>query len=56
MATVSTMNHSSQAAGELMAGAPERTGPERVLIDSRAAGPGDLFVGLPGASADGGDP
>jgi len=28
--------------------------PERATIDSREAGPGDLFVGLPGASADGG--
>jgi UDP-N-acetylmuramoyl-tripeptide--D-alanyl-D-alanine ligase len=30
------------------------TGPERVTIDSRQAGPGALFVGLPGASVDGG--
>ncbi|HEY2770377.1 MAG TPA: Mur ligase domain-containing protein, partial [Solirubrobacteraceae bacterium] len=30
------------------------TGPERVVIDSRQAGPGALFVGLPGASHDGG--
>ncbi len=29
-------------------------GPERVVIDSRAAGPGDLFVGLRGANTDGG--
>ena len=29
-------------------------GPERVTIDSRDAGPGALFVGLPGATADGG--
>jgi UDP-N-acetylmuramoyl-tripeptide--D-alanyl-D-alanine ligase len=29
-------------------------GPERVTIDSRDAGPGSLFVGLPGASHDGG--
>jgi UDP-N-acetylmuramoyl-tripeptide--D-alanyl-D-alanine ligase len=29
-------------------------GPERVTIDSRQAGPGALFVGLPGASLDGG--
>lgn len=28
--------------------------PERATIDSREAGPGDLFFGLPGASADGG--
>ncbi len=33
---------------------PAATGPERVTIDSRDAGPGALFVGLPGASADGG--
>ena len=26
----------------------------RVVIDSREAGPGDLFVGLPGESHDGG--
>jgi UDP-N-acetylmuramoyl-tripeptide--D-alanyl-D-alanine ligase len=29
-------------------------GPERVTIDSRDAGPGALFVGLPGANVDGG--
>jgi len=29
-------------------------GPERVTIDSRDAGPGTLFIGLPGASHDGG--
>jgi UDP-N-acetylmuramoyl-tripeptide--D-alanyl-D-alanine ligase len=29
-------------------------GPLRVTIDSREAGPGDLFVGLPGERADGG--
>jgi UDP-N-acetylmuramoyl-tripeptide--D-alanyl-D-alanine ligase len=28
-------------------------GPTRAVIDSRAAGPGDLFVGLPGANVDG---
>ena len=42
------------AGGELVAGGPERAGPERAVIDSRAVEPGDLFVGLPGASADGG--
>ena len=42
------------AGGELAAGDPERAGPERAVIDSREVGPGDLFVGLPGASADGG--
>lgn len=30
-------------------------GPERVVIDSRAIQPGDLFVGLPGEHADGGE-
>jgi UDP-N-acetylmuramoyl-tripeptide--D-alanyl-D-alanine ligase len=33
---------------------PSGAGPERVSIDSRDAGPGTLFVGLPGANADGG--
>ena len=30
------------------------TGPELVTIDSRAAGPGALFAGLPGENVDGG--
>jgi UDP-N-acetylmuramoyl-tripeptide--D-alanyl-D-alanine ligase len=42
------------AGGELAAGAPERSGPVRAVIDSRAVESGDLFVGLPGAAADGG--
>jgi UDP-N-acetylmuramoyl-tripeptide--D-alanyl-D-alanine ligase len=42
------------AAGQLAAGDPERAGPERAVIDSREVGQGDLFVGLPGTSADGG--
>ena len=29
-------------------------GPARVVLDSRAVEPGDLFVGLAGANADGG--
>jgi UDP-N-acetylmuramoyl-tripeptide--D-alanyl-D-alanine ligase len=41
------------AGGTLLAGDPERRGPKRAVIDSRAVEPGDLFVGLPGASADG---
>jgi UDP-N-acetylmuramoyl-tripeptide--D-alanyl-D-alanine ligase len=41
------------AGGRLLAGAPERAGPQRAVIDSRAVEPGDLFVGLPGTSADG---
>jgi UDP-N-acetylmuramoyl-tripeptide--D-alanyl-D-alanine ligase len=35
-------------------GGSEPSGPERVVIDSREAGPGALFVGLPGANVDGG--
>jgi UDP-N-acetylmuramoyl-tripeptide--D-alanyl-D-alanine ligase len=42
------------AGGTLLAGEPERAGPHRVVIDSRAVEPGDLFIGLPGATADGG--
>jgi UDP-N-acetylmuramoyl-tripeptide--D-alanyl-D-alanine ligase len=52
----------AEAAGaRLVAPAPaparasgEGPGPLRVSIDSREAGPGDLFVGLPGDRADGG--
>jgi UDP-N-acetylmuramyl pentapeptide synthase len=45
------------AAGARLA-APARAGddgggPARAVIDSRAAGPGDLFAGLPGANVDG---
>jgi UDP-N-acetylmuramoyl-tripeptide--D-alanyl-D-alanine ligase len=45
------------AGGRLIAPAPTRAhppGPERAVIDSRAAGAGDLFVGLPGEHVDGG--
>jgi UDP-N-acetylmuramoyl-tripeptide--D-alanyl-D-alanine ligase len=35
-------------------GARAGTGPTRAVIDSRHAGPGDLFVGLPGERVDGG--
>jgi UDP-N-acetylmuramoyl-tripeptide--D-alanyl-D-alanine ligase len=41
------------AGGTLLAGDPGRRGPRRAVIDSRAVEPGDLFVGLPGASAHG---
>jgi UDP-N-acetylmuramoyl-tripeptide--D-alanyl-D-alanine ligase len=46
----------AEAAGARLAGpAPEGgAGPARVVIDSREAGHGDLFVGLPGQHADGG--
>jgi UDP-N-acetylmuramoyl-tripeptide--D-alanyl-D-alanine ligase len=43
------------AGGTLLAGDPGRSGPKRAVIDSRAVEPGDLFVGLPGTSADGSD-
>ncbi|HWF56450.1 MAG TPA: UDP-N-acetylmuramoyl-tripeptide--D-alanyl-D-alanine ligase [Solirubrobacteraceae bacterium] len=43
------------ASASLRAPAPEpHAGPERVVIDSRQAGPGTLFVGLPGERVDGG--
>jgi UDP-N-acetylmuramyl pentapeptide synthase len=42
------------AGGRLVSPAPHTDGPKRVLIDSRAAGAGDLFVGLPGERVDGG--
>jgi UDP-N-acetylmuramoyl-tripeptide--D-alanyl-D-alanine ligase len=43
------------AGGELVSGAPEAAGPARAVIDSREVQTGDLFVGLPGATADGGE-
>jgi len=42
------------AGASLMASPPQRGGPDRVTIDSRDAGPGALFIGLPGARHDGG--
>ena len=42
------------AGAELVRAPGAGDGPERAVIDSRAAGPGDLFVGLPGAHVDGG--
>jgi UDP-N-acetylmuramoyl-tripeptide--D-alanyl-D-alanine ligase len=43
------------AGGRLLAGDPEAPGPRRAVIDSRAIGDGDLFVGLPGVNVDGGE-
>jgi len=43
-----------RAGGELAIGAPGGPGPKRAVIDSREVEVGDLFVGLPGATADGG--
>jgi UDP-N-acetylmuramoyl-tripeptide--D-alanyl-D-alanine ligase len=42
------------AGGRLVAPAPRPGGPARAVIDSRAVGAGDLFVGLPGENVDGG--
>jgi UDP-N-acetylmuramoyl-tripeptide--D-alanyl-D-alanine ligase len=46
------------AGARLVAAPPARTsvepGPSRAVIDSREAGPGDLFIGLPGENVDGG--
>ena len=43
------------AGGHLLAGDPDATGPRRAVVDSRALGEGDLFVGLRGANVDGGE-
>lgn len=40
--------------GRLVAGEPASPVPQEVTIDSRKAGPGVLFVGLPGENVDGG--
>ena len=42
------------AGARLVSPPPTGGGPERVIIDSREAGPGSLFVGLPGEHVDGG--
>ena len=55
MIDLSLARLAAAAGGELAAGDPDRAGPERVVIDSRLVEPGDLFVGLPGAAADGGE-
>jgi len=44
----------ADAAGAQITSKGESAGPERAVIDSRAAAAGDLFVGLPGEHADGG--
>jgi UDP-N-acetylmuramoyl-tripeptide--D-alanyl-D-alanine ligase len=53
-----TAERLAEAAGAELVRAPDggRTpsGPERAVIDSREAGPGALFVGLPGSRVDGG--
>ena len=42
------------ARARLVAPSPHAAGPTRAVIDSREAGPGDLFVGLVGENVDGG--
>ena len=42
------------AGAQLMRAAGGADGPRRVIIDSRQAAPGDLFVAIPGARVDGG--
>ena len=42
------------ARARLVSPPPTTAGPARVIIDSRQAGPGALFVGLPGEQVDGG--
>ncbi len=50
-----TTEQIARASGATVLGArPPDRGPERVVIDSRQAGPGALFVGLPGGRVDGG--
>jgi UDP-N-acetylmuramoyl-tripeptide--D-alanyl-D-alanine ligase len=41
--------------GRLVSGEPDAPGPRRAVVDSRAAEPGDLFVGLRGSRVDGAD-
>jgi UDP-N-acetylmuramoyl-tripeptide--D-alanyl-D-alanine ligase len=42
------------AEARLVSPAQTEVGPERAVIDSREAGPGALFIGLPGSQTDGG--
>jgi len=55
MIDLSAARLATAAGGNLAAGDPDRAGPTRVVIDSREVEPGDLFVGLPGAGAHGGE-
>jgi UDP-N-acetylmuramoyl-tripeptide--D-alanyl-D-alanine ligase len=43
------------AGATLLVGDPATSGPRRAVVDSREVGPGDLFVGLVGQNADGGE-
>ena len=53
-ATWSPEQVAQAAGGRLVAPGAHTGGPARAVIDSRAAGPGDLFVGLVGENVDGG--
>jgi len=44
----------AEEAGATLVRGAQGSGPQQALIDSRAAGPGDLFVGLVGDNLDGG--
>jgi UDP-N-acetylmuramoyl-tripeptide--D-alanyl-D-alanine ligase len=44
----------AQAAGATLVDSSQTAGPESATLDSRAAGPGSLFIGLRGANTDGG--
>ena len=44
----------AEAAGAKLVSGAAAEGPSRAVIDSREAGPGDLFFGLPGEHVDGG--
>jgi UDP-N-acetylmuramoyl-tripeptide--D-alanyl-D-alanine ligase len=51
-----TAERVAEAAGASLLAQPSTAeGPERVTIDSREAGPGTLFIGLPGSRVDGGE-
>jgi UDP-N-acetylmuramoyl-tripeptide--D-alanyl-D-alanine ligase len=52
---VSATRTAELAAARLTAGDPGPPGPGRAVVDSRAVASGDLFVGLSGTQADGGE-
>jgi UDP-N-acetylmuramoyl-tripeptide--D-alanyl-D-alanine ligase len=54
MRTWTAARVAAAAGATLVAPPPAAAGPSRAVIDSREAGPGDLFVGLAGAHVDGG--
>ncbi|MGI8727445.1 MAG: UDP-N-acetylmuramoyl-tripeptide--D-alanyl-D-alanine ligase [Solirubrobacterales bacterium] len=54
MIDLSATRVAEEAGAEILAVGPEDGYPERAVVDSRAVGRGDLFVGLPGERVDGG--